>query len=59
MTPAELKAWRDRCNLSDKEAAAALALSLQGFRNQMYGCVRVSKRTERMTELVERSQPTP
>jgi hypothetical protein len=58
MTAADLRAWRDRLGMTDREAAAALVLSLSAFRNLIYsvkGC-RITARTERMTELVEQQK---
>jgi hypothetical protein len=56
MTPAELKAWRDRLGLTNREAADKLALSLQGFLDQMYGHRQPSRRTAAMAELVEKQE---
>ena len=53
MTSAELKAWRDRLKFSNREAADRLALSLQGFLDQLYGHRIVSRRTAAMAELIE------
>lgn len=56
MTSAELKAWRNRLNLTNQEAADRLALSLQGFLDQLYGHRQVSRRTAAMAELIEQQE---
>lgn len=37
MTPAQLRAWRARLSLSQREAAAALGLSMRGYQNYESG----------------------
>lgn len=54
MTSAELKAWRTRLGFSNQEAADKLALSLQGFLDQLYGHRIVSTRTAAMAALIEK-----
>lgn len=56
MTSAELKAWRNRLGLTNQEAADRLALSLQGFLDQLYGHRIPSKRTAAMAELIEQQE---
>ncbi len=56
MTADDLKAWRDRLNLTNQEAADHLALSLRGFLDQIYGQRNVSRRTARIAELIEQQQ---
>ncbi len=53
MTGADLKAWRDRLQLTNREAAEQLALSLRGFQDQLYGQRNVSPRVARLAQLVE------
>lgn len=48
-----LKAWARRLCLSPDAAAAVLALSPSGYRNQAYGHRPVSAQTARIAELVE------
>ncbi len=54
MTHLELQAWRERMGLSHKQGAHALLMSLQGFRDALYGCQPISKRTAFIAEAVER-----
>ncbi len=59
MTGADLKAWRDRLHMTNQQAADRLALTLQGFLDQLYGHRVVSKRTAQLTALVENQEKAP
>ncbi len=59
MTSADLKAWRNRLGYSNRAAAEKLALSLQGFLDQLYGHRQPSKRTAAMAELIEQQEKQP
>jgi hypothetical protein len=50
MSPAELKAWRDRYGFSNAQAAEKLALTLPGFLNQLYERRPVSRQTAKLAE---------
>jgi transcriptional regulator with XRE-family HTH domain len=43
MSPAQLRAWRKRLDLSQTEAANALGLSLRGYQNYEGGHRRITK----------------
>jgi len=57
MQAAELEAWQKRLRFSDKRAAAAIGLSLSGYRKQCGGERPVSLQTELLTRYVELFAP--
>lgn len=56
MTPNDLKEWRNRLNLSNREAAEALALTEKSFMNLIYGSAPITKRTEKLATLLEQGK---
>lgn len=53
MTGADLKAWRDRLDLTNAEAAWYLGLTVQGWYDQLYGHRPVSERTAHLCRVIE------
>lgn len=53
MTPAELRAWMKRRNISREKAAAIVRLSPEGFRKNLLGYTPISQQTAGLVEAYE------